>query len=128
MWNQKVLCRSSRLRYAFHQKEEKGWYFPYSSKFQIDKVFSLWISSLSPRQSFPGGASDKEKNLPASEGNIKDEGLTLGSGRSPGQGHGDPLQYSCLENPMDRGAWRAAAHRVTESQTGLSNWAHKHIP
>ena len=46
-----------------------------------------------------------------------DEGLIPGSGRSPGGGHVTPLQYSCLKNPMDRGAWRAAVHRVTESDT-----------
>ena len=44
-------------------------------------------------------------------------GLILGLGRPPGGGHGSPLQYSCLENPMDRGAWCAAVHRVTKSQT-----------
>ena len=48
-----------------------------------------------------------------------DEGLILGFGRSPGGEHGNPLQYSCLENPMDRGAWQAIAHRVTKSQTWL---------
>ena len=46
-------------------------------------------------------------------------GLIPGSGRSPGGGHGNPLQYSCLENPMDRGAWQATVHRVTQSQTQL---------
>ena len=44
------------------------------------------------------------------------------SGRSPGEGHGNPLQYSCLENPMDRGAWWATVHRVAKSQTRLSNF------
>ena len=46
------------------------------------------------------------------------------SGRSPGGGHGNPLQYSCLENPIDRGAWRATVHGVTESQTRLSTHTH----
>ena len=46
----------------------------------------------------------KVKNLPANAGDIRD-GFIPGSGRSPGEGHGNPLQYSCLENPMDRGAW-----------------------
>ena len=59
------------------------------------------------------------KNLPANAGNISDAGLIPGSGRSPGGGHGNPLPYSCLENPMDRGAWWATVHRVTESQTWL---------
>ena len=44
-------------------------------------------------------------------------GLIAGLGRSPGGGHGNPLQYSCLKNPVDRGAWRATAKRVTKSQT-----------
>ena len=44
-----------------------------------------------------------------------------GSGRSPGEGNGNPLQYSCLENPMDRGVWQATVHRVAKSQTRLSN-------
>ena len=56
---------------------------------------------------------------PANAGNIKDVGLIPGSGRSPGGGHGNPLQYSCLENPMDRGAWRATVYRVAKSQTRL---------
>ena len=57
------------------------------------------------------------KNLPANAGNIRDMGLIPGSGRSPGGGHGNPLQYSCLEKPMDRGAWWATDHRVTKSWT-----------
>ena len=47
------------------------------------------------------------KNPPANAGGIRDTGLMPGSGRSPGEGHGNPLQYSCLEKPMDRGAWQA---------------------
>ena len=53
------------------------------------------------------------KNLPANAGDIRDVGLIPGSGRSPGGGNGNPLWYSCLENPMDRGAWQAAVHGVT---------------
>ena len=54
------------------------------------------------------------KNPPANAGNVRDLGLIPGWGRSPGGGHGNPLQYSCLENPMDRGAWWASpwGHRV----------------
>ena len=61
------------------------------------------------------------KNLPASAG---DAGSIPGSGRSPGGGHDNPLQYSCLENPMDRGAWRTTVHGVTKCQTQLSRHAH----
>ena len=57
------------------------------------------------------------KNLPANAGDLRGAGLIPGLGRSPGAGHGKLLQYSCLENPMDRGAWRATVHRVTESDT-----------
>ena len=49
------------------------------------------------------------------------------SGRSPGEGNGTPLQYSCLGNPMDSGAWQVTVHRVSESQTQLSEWAHTHL-
>ena len=59
------------------------------------------------------------KNLPANAGDIRDVGLIPGSGRSPGGGHGNSLQYSCLENPMDREAWRATVHGVAQSRTQL---------
>ena len=58
-------------------------------------------------------------NPSANAGGIRDAGLTPGSGRFPGGGHGNPLQYSCLENPMDRGAWQAAVHRAAKSRTQL---------
>ena len=57
------------------------------------------------------------KNPPTNSGDIRDTGLIPGLGRSPGGGHGSPLQYSCLDNPMDRGAWWDIVHRVTESDT-----------
>ena len=57
------------------------------------------------------------KNLPANAGDIRDRGSIPGLGGSPGGGHGRPLQYSCLENPMDRGAWWATVHRVAELDT-----------
>ena len=59
------------------------------------------------------------KNLPASAGDLRDEGSVPESGRSPGGGHGNPLQYSCLDNHMDRGAWWDTVHRVTKSQIRL---------
>ena len=67
--------------------------------------------------SFPGGARGKEPTC--QWGDIWDVGWIPGLGRSPGGGHGSPLQYSCLENPIDRGAWRAAVHGVRKSQTQL---------
>ena len=57
------------------------------------------------------------KNLPANAGNLRDMGLIPGSGRSPGGGQGNPLQYACPDNSMDRGALQAIVYRVTKSQT-----------
>ena len=59
------------------------------------------------------------KNLTANARDMRDLGLIPGSGRVTGGGHGNPLQYSCLENPMDKGAWQATVHRVAQSQARL---------
>ena len=65
---------------------------------------------------FPGGSVIK--NLPAKAGGV---GLIPELGRSPGGGNGNPLQYSCWENPMDRASWQATVHGVTKSWTGLND-------
>ena len=70
---------------------------------------------------FPSGSDGKESAC-----NAGDPGLIPGLGRSPGEGKGYPLQYSCLGNPMDRGAWRATVHGVARSRTQLST--HMHAP
>ena len=62
-------------------------------------------------------ASVLYKKFTCNAGDTGDAGLIPGSGRSSGEGNGNPLQYSCLENPMDRGAWQATVQRVTKSQT-----------
>ena len=67
-------------------------------------------------EGFPGGSDSEEFTC-----NAGDLGLIPGLGRSPAGGHGNPLQYSCLENPMDRGAWRASVYGVAKNQTQLSN-------
>ena len=67
-----------------------------------------------PESKSPGSSDSKESACSAG-------GLISGSGRSPGGGHGNPLQYSCLENPMDREAWQATVHGVAKSQTQLSD-------
>ena len=64
------------------------------------------------------------ENLPANAGDVREAGSIPGLGRSPRGGHGNRLQYSCLENPMDRGAWRTAIHGVTESDTTEHTWTH----
>ena len=61
------------------------------------------------------------KNLPANAGDIRDAGSIPGLGRSPGEGPGNPLQYPCLEKPMDRGDWSATVHAVADSRTRLSD-------
>ena len=72
---------------------------------------------------FPGGSEVK-----ASARNAGDLGSIPGLGRSPGEGNGNPLQYSCLENPMDRGAWWATVQGVAKSRTRLSNFTSLHTP
>ena len=71
-------------------------------------------------EGLPGGGS-VVKSPPVNAGDTRDAGLVPGSGRSPGGGNGNPLQYFCLENSMDRGTWRATVHGVTKSQTHLSD-------
>ena len=87
---------------TFKQYQTKNW---------LIKIF--WSIKL---WGFPGGSV--VKNPPANAG---DPGLIPGSGRSPGAGNGNPLEYSCLENPMDGRAWQASVHGVTKSHTWLSN-------
>ena len=72
--------------------------------------------------SFPDGSEGK-----ASACNVGDLGSIPGLGRSPGEGNGNPLQYSCLENPTDRGAWWATVYGVTKSQTQLSDFTSLHF-
>ena len=76
--------------------------------------FKRWLPlrPLLSRGGFPGGASDKESVL-----QCRDADLIPGLGRSPQGGNGNPLRYSCLENPTDRGAWQATVHRVTKLDT-----------
>ena len=68
-----------------------------------------------PQRGFPGGSDSEESAC-----NAGDPGSIPGLGRAPGEGNGNPLLYSCLENPMDRGAWQIIVHGVTKSQTRLS--------
>ena len=82
------------------------------------QMSSCSFSHLTSTKGFPGGSV--VKNLPASAGDEGDMGSIPGSGRSPGGGNGNPLQYSCLENSMDRGAWQGTVHGVTQSRTRLS--------
>ena len=78
---------------------------------------SLWLKG------FQGSTRGKESCCQCRD--IRDLGLIPGSGRSQGGGHGNPLQYSCLENPLDRGACQATVHKVTKSRTWLNDLVHK---
>ena len=81
------------------------------------QISSYKINKLQGCKSdFPGGSVGKESAC-----NAGDLGSIPGSGRSPGEGNGNPLQYSCLGNPIDRGAWRATVHGVTKGWTRLSD-------
>ena len=88
---------------------------------RLTLTYFLWGAAL-PYLGFPGGASGV-KNLPASEGDLRDLGSIPVLGRSPGEGNGNPLQYFCLENLMDREAWRSAVCGVTKSRTSLKTLA-----
>ena len=74
----------------------------------------------------PDGSAGKESACHV--GDSRDVGLIPGSGRSPGEGNGNTRQYSCLENPTDRGAWQGTVHGVAKNQTRLSNWTHIYTP
>ena len=77
----------------------------------------FWSSSSSGYPGFPGGSDSK-----ASACNVGDLGSIPGLGRSPGEGNDNPFQYSCLENPVDGGAWQATVHGVAKSRTPLSSF------
>ena len=120
-WNRafQYCVRSARSICRCH----KSYLVPHSS----DPVTSWHVSSISSLHislvGFWGGSV--VKNLPAKAEGARDVGLIPGSGRSPVGGNGNPLEYSCLENPMDRGAWQATVHRVTESD--MTERTHTHI-
>ena len=77
------------------------------SRFKIDQPIATWAFQVAL----------VVNNPPANAGDIKGTNVIPGLGRSPGEGHGNPLQHSSLENPMDKGAWEAIVHMVTKSQT-----------
>ena len=82
-------------------------------------IYTIYIDGdiIITKKDFPGGSDGK-----ASVYNAGDLGSIPGSGRSSGEGNGNPLQYYCLENPMDRGAWQATVHGVAKSWTRLSDF------
>ena len=93
------------------------------NKIQLITYFSFIYHSSGILQEF--FSQVVPKNLTTSTGEARDAGSIPGSGSFPRGGHGNPLQYSCLENPKDRGAWQVRVHRVTKSQTQLK-WLSMH--
>ena len=102
----------------------RGWGAWWAAVYGVaqSRIRLKWLSSRSSSRSDLTSMQDGQKasqvvlvvkNPPANAGDKRDSGLIPGLGRSPGGGHGNSLQYSCLENPMDRGAWRATVHGVT---------------
>ena len=113
------LCLPSSQKWQQSWKLETHFVYAYrwqNENWRIRRV----IFDSKQRVVFPGGAV--AKNLPANAGDTKDSDSIPGSGRSPGVGNGNLLQYFCLGNSLDRGTWLATVHGVTKSQTRLSNW------
>ena len=106
-WTRDGTCVSwTGRRVLYHQATREALCFLLQIRYQ-QFLNTLWLVL-----GFPGGSEVK-----ASACNVGDPGLIPGSGRSPGEENGSPLQYSCLQNPMDRGVWRAIVHGATKSQT-----------
>ena len=97
-------------------------------RFFVSKIVLILANMLKTwheKQGLPGGTV--VRNPPANERDARDSSLILGSGRSPREGDGNSLQYSCLENSMDRGVWWATLHGVACSQTRRRDWANTHL-
>jgi len=106
------------------KKNKEGYYIIIKWSIQKEDFTLINIYASNIEVGFPSGSAGKE-----SVSNAGDVGLIPGSGRYPEEGNGYPLQYSCPENPMDRGAWQATVHRVTKSWTQLKQpstniWCH----
>ena len=104
--------RSSRLWRRQLYKQSAATQYGVAMEHSFLKKENAW-----EQRGFPGGSDRKE-----SARNVGDPTTIPGPGRSPGEGNGNPFQYSCLENSMDRDTWRATVHGVEKSRTGLSDW------
>ena len=101
-------------------KEKEAWHVTVHGVTESDTTEWLNNSNSTLNIGLPGGASGKEPTRQCRK--AREMGLIPGLARSPGGGHDNPLHYSCLENPMDRGAWWVTVHRVIKSQKWLNNW------
>ena len=128
----KTVYMSRSLKLAFYIWKNSQWEKrTVLQKTMRKKNYSSWVTSVTVYMcvcvlGFPGGSM--VKNLPASAGDTRDMGSVPGSGRTPGGGHCNPLQYPCLENPMNRWMWWAAVHWVTKSWMWLKRLSmHAHV-
>ena len=120
-----IVCMYDSLFNHSHTERDNYYFFPLSGE-DLWKIFTFHftikaqLQFLLPLQmDFPG--SSVVKNPPASAGDARYAGLICALGRSPRGGHGNPLQYSCLENPMNRGAWQATVHGVAKSRNDFTH-------
>ena len=110
--------------WGMKQRPKTEWLAPGSRRGTLSNQFQRWWCFCSWGREvggFPGGSV--VKTPPANAGDARDVGSIPGSGRSLGRGNGHLLQYSCLENPMERRVWKATVHGVAKSQMGLRDWA-----
>ena len=120
--DQKSICQFPWCKYSHHGLFHASW------RWSWKEMYTTSFSSLHKLAVvFPEGTSGKQPVFTGNAGVRKDESVILGSGRSPWGGHGNPPQYSCLENPTDRGAWQAKVHSVAKSQP-LLKWLSTHAP
>ena len=112
-------CSFLCLQHTYYAEAHMATHFPQATR-ELHTCFSLLSHSSLLAWGFSKGSVGKESACARVTGDV---GLNPGSGRSPGGGHGNPFQYSCLGNPMDRGTWWATVHGVKKSGTQLSNWA-----
>ena len=123
----KACTNSESLRYVRAREKAHGTPFPPITASPPPPKHTYTLHYLALGQSINHSGATSGKNLPD---NARDAGSIPGSGRSPGGGNGAPLQYSCLENPMDVGGWWATVCRIANSWTQLSTHTntHTHIP
>ena len=131
VWGHKVelrLCSTTYWMCNMAQFTQPLWVFFTSIKQNGDTDLIVLSSRLNEIYMYKGASQVAlvVKNQPANAGDMRDISLILGSQRSPGGGHGNPFQYSCLENPMDRGAWLATVYGIstdsdTQQMAGCSN-------
>ena len=129
-WRMKWLSTPVFLPREFHGQRSLEGYSPWGGKVRQDWVTNTFtffhikksVNKVKYSQSWASQVVTVVKNSPANAGDTRDVGSIPGLRRSPGIGNGNPLQYSCLENPMDREACHATVHGVSKSQIRLSDW------